>query len=88
MTHELGDLDTSIPGRPVMGVAESGSGRRIEGMAVSLPGEQTRMTDGLGWVEIRGPTGSVAEVTVNSSGYETHTLPVPLHEGGRGDAGD
>ena len=46
VTHQLGDLDTSIPGRPLVRVAESGSGRRIEGMAVSLPGEQARMTDG------------------------------------------
>ncbi|MDE0249299.1 MAG: hypothetical protein OXO56_15405 [Gammaproteobacteria bacterium] len=82
VTQQLGDLDTNIPGRLVMGVTESGSGRGIEGTAVSPPREPARMTDRLGWVECRGPTGWVAEVTVNSSGYETHTLPVSLHEGG------
>ena len=79
--HELGDLDTSIPGRLLVTITESESGRLIEGAAVSLPGGRARLTDGQGWVEFRGLTGTVAEVTVNSFGYETHTQPVSLHEG-------
>ena len=81
LMHELGDLDTSIPERLLVRVTESGSGRLIDGAAVSLPGGQARITDGQGWVDFRGLTGAVAEVTVRSLGYETHTQPVPLHEG-------
>ena len=81
LMHELGDLDTSVPGRLLVRVTESGSGRLIEGAAVSLPGGRARLADGQGWVEFRGLTGTVAEVTVNSFGYETHTQPVSLHEG-------
>ena len=81
LMHELGDVDTSIPERLLVRVAEFGSGRLIEGAAVSLPGGQARMTDGQGWVEFRDVSGPVAEVTVAGFGYEKRTEPVPLHEG-------
>ena len=79
--HELGDVDTSIPERLLVRVAEFGSGRLIDGAAVLLPGGQARMTDGQGWVEFRDLSGPVAEVTVKMFGYETRTEPVSLHEG-------
>ena len=60
----LGDLDTSIPERLLVRVAESGSGRLINGAAVSLPGGRARMSDGDGWVEFRGLSRPVAVVTV------------------------
>ena len=81
LMHQLGDLDTTIPEKLLVRVTESGSGRLIEGAAVSLPGGQARMTDGQGWVEFTGLTGTVAEVTVESLGHETHHQPVPLREG-------
>ncbi len=81
LMHQLGDLDTSIPERLLVKVTESGSGRVIEGAAVSLPGGQARMTDARGWVEFAGLTGTVAEVTVQSLGYETHSQPISLQEG-------
>lgn len=81
MMHQLGELDTSIPGRLLVRITESGSGRLIEGATVSLPGGRVRMTDGQGWAEFRNLTGPVAEVTVNSLGYETHGQPISLREG-------
>ena len=81
LMHELGDVDTSIAERLLVRVAEFGSGRLIEGAAVSLPGGQARMTDGHGWVEFRDLSGPVAEVTVEMFGYEKRTEPVQLHEG-------
>lgn len=80
LMHQLGDLDTTIPERLLVRVTESGSGRLIEGAAVSLSGGQAGMTDGQGWVEFTGLTGTVAQVTVESLGYETHSQPVTLHE--------
>ena len=47
--HELGDMDTSTPGRLLLRVAEFGSGRLIEGAVVSLSGGQGR-ADGRGGV--------------------------------------
>ena len=79
--HELGDVDTNIPGRLLVRVAEFASGRLIEGAAVSLTGGQARMTDGQGWVEFTDLSGPVAEVTVRGFGYQARTAPVPLHEG-------
>ena len=81
LMHELGDVDTSIPERLLVRVAEFGSGRLIEGAAVSLFGGQARMTDGHGWVEFREVSGPVAEVTVEMFGYEKRTEPVSLQEG-------
>ena len=81
LMHELGDVDTSIPERLLVRVAEFGSGRLIEGAAVSLPGSQARMTDGHGWVEFGDVSGPVAEVTVAAFGYEKRIEPVSLHEG-------
>ena len=81
LMHELGDVDTSIPERLLVRIAEFGSGRLIEGAAVSLPGGRGGLTDGSGWVEFRGVGGPVAEVTVQMLGYEKRTEPVTLHEG-------
>ena len=81
LMHELGDVDTSIPERLLVRVAEFGSGRLIDGAAVSLPGGQARMTDGQGWVEFRDVSGPVAEVTVAGFGYEKRTEPISLQEG-------
>ncbi len=81
MMHELADVDTSVPGRLLVRVAESGSGRLIEGAAVSLAQGEGRLTDGQGWVEFRDLDGSVAEVTVQMFGYETRTEPISLREG-------
>ena len=81
LMHELGDVDTSIPGRLLVRVAEFGSGRLIEGAAVSLVGGQGGFTDGSGWVEFGEVSGPVAEVTVQMFGYERRTEPVTLHEG-------
>ncbi len=80
MMHELGEVDTSIPGRLLVRVAEFGSGRLIEGAAVSLSGGQARMTDGQGWVEFRNLSRPVAEVTVASFGYETRTERISLQD--------
>ena len=81
MMHELGDVDTSIPERLLVRVAEFGSGRLVEGAAVSLTGGRARMTDGQGWLEFTDLSGSVAEVTVRGFGYEARTVPIPLVEG-------
>ncbi len=81
MMHELGDLDTGVPGRLLLRVAEFGTGRLIEGASVSIPGGSARLTDGEGWVEFTGPGGPVVEVTVEMLGYETRTEPISLHEG-------
>ncbi|MYA64437.1 MAG: hypothetical protein F4139_06700 [Gemmatimonadetes bacterium] len=79
--HELGDVDTSIPGRLLVRVAEFGSGRLIEGAAVALSERQGGLTDGSGWVEFSDVDGPVAEVTVEMLGYRKRTEPVTLHEG-------
>ena len=81
LMHELGDVDTSIPGRLLVRVAEFGSGRLIDGAAVSVVGGQGGLTDGSGWVEFGEVSGPVAEVTVQMFGYERRTEPVTLHEG-------
>ena len=79
--HELGDVDASIPKRLLVRVAEFGTGRLIEGAAVSLPGGRGGLTDGGGWVEFRDVEGTVAEVTVRMIGYRKRTEPVTLREG-------
>ena len=79
--HGLGDVDASIPERLLVRVAEFGTGRLIEGAAVSLPGGQGGLTDGSGWVEFRDVGGAAAEVTVQMLGYRKRTEPVTLHEG-------
>lgn len=79
--HELSDIDPSIPGRLLVRVAEFGSGRLIEGAAVSLPGGQGGLTDGSGWVEFSDVDGPVAEVTVQMLGYRKRTEPVTMHAG-------
>ncbi len=79
--HELGDLDTSIPGRLLVSVTESGSGRSIGGATVTLAGRQARATDGEGWVEFGNLTEPVADVTVEVFGYETRTEPISLQAG-------
>ncbi|MDE2796835.1 MAG: carboxypeptidase-like regulatory domain-containing protein [Gemmatimonadota bacterium] len=81
MMHELGDLETSVPGRLLLRVAEFGTGRLIEGASVSIPGGPARLTDGQGWVEFTGLSGPAADVTVAMFGYETRTEPIVLHEG-------
>ncbi len=81
MMHELGEVDASIPGRLLVRVAEFGSGRLIEGAAVSLSGGRALMTDGRGWVEFRDLSGPVAEVAVESFGYRTRTETVSLQDG-------
>lgn len=79
--NRLGEVDASIPGRLLVRVAEFGSGRLIEGAAVSLAGGPSRMTDGEGWVEFGGVSGPVAEVTARSFGYEERTDSLSLREG-------
>ena len=79
--HQLGDVDASIPERLLVRVAEFGTGRLIEGAAVTLPGGRGGLTDGSGWVEFRDVRGAVAEVTVQMIGYRKRTEPVTLHEG-------
>ena len=81
MMHELGDVDTSIPGRLLVRVAEFGSGRLIEGAAVSLSEKRGGLTDGSGWVEFKDVSGPVAEVTAQMLGYGKRTEPVTLREG-------
>ena len=81
MMRELGDVDTSVPGRLLVRVAEFGSGRLVEGAAVSITGGRARTTDGRGWVEFTDLGGPVAEVTVRGFGYETRTEPIPLLAG-------
>ena len=81
MMHELGDLETDIAGRLLVRVAEFGTGRLIQGTAVSIPGGPARLTDGQGWVEFTGLGGPAAEVTVEMFGYETRTEPISLHQG-------
>lgn len=79
--HRLGAVDTSLPGRLLVRVAESGSGRLIEGATVSLPGGLGGLTDGQGWVEFGDLDGPVAEVTVRMLGYETRTESISLRDG-------
>ena len=81
MMHELGDLETSIPERLLLRVAEFGTGRLIEGAVVSIFDGPPRLTDGQGWVEFTGLNGPVTDVTVEMFGYETRTEPISLHEG-------
>ena len=82
MMHELGDVDTSVPGRLLVRVAEFGSGRLIEGATVSLAGRGGGLTDASGWAEFTDVEGPVAEVTVRMIGYRKRTEPVTLREGG------
>ena len=81
LMHALGEVDTDVPGRLLVRVAEFGSGRLIEGAGVSLSQGQGRLTDGQGWVEFSDLDGPAAEVTVQMFGYETRTEPVSLREG-------
>ena len=81
MMHELGDVDTSVPGKLLVRVAEFGSGRLIEGAAVALSERQGGLTDGSGWVEFSDVDGPVAEVTVQMLGYRKRTEPVTMHVG-------
>ena len=81
MMHRLGDLETGVPEKLLLRVAEFGTGRLIEGASVSIPGRPARLTDGQGWVEFAGLNGPVAEVTAAMFGYETRTETIALHEG-------
>ena len=81
MMHALDDLATNIPERLLLRVAEFGTGRLIEGAAVSVRGGPARLTDGQGWVEFTDLGGPATEVTVEMLGYETRTEPISLRRG-------
>ena len=79
--RKMGDVDTSAPERLLVRVAESGSGRPIEGAVVLLPGGRSRLTDGRGLVEFADVGGPATEVGVRMLGYEPRTALIALREG-------
>ncbi len=78
MMRELGDVDTSIPGRLLVRVSEFGSGRLIQGASVLVAGEGAQLSDEQGSVEFRDLNGPVAEVSVEGFGYEPRAETVSL----------
>ena len=76
--HRLPEVDLSVPARLVVRVGESGSGRPIEGAAVSVGGGGGRDTDALGLAEFTDLTESLAEVGVEMIGYRKRTTQVSL----------
>ncbi len=81
MMRALGDVNTSISDRLMVRVSEFGSGRLMQGAAVSVRGERAQLSDGEGRVVFWDLSGPVAEVTVEGLGYETRTESVALQEG-------
>lgn len=79
--RELDDVDASIPGRLVVLVSESGSGRLIQGASVAMQTEGARLSDGRGSVEFRDVSGPVVGITVEGFGYSPHSQLVALNEG-------
>lgn len=76
--HRLPAVDLSVPGRLVVRVGESESGRPVEGAAVLLAGVGVRVTDTLGLAEFRDLDDSMAEVTVEMIGYRKEAAEVSL----------
>ena len=79
--RELDDVDAGIPGRLVVLVSESGSGRLIQGASVAMQAEGARLSDGRGTVEFRDVSGPVVGITVEGFGYAPHSQLVALNEG-------
>ena len=76
--HRLPPVDLSVPGRLVVRVGESGSGRPVEGAAVSLAGGGVRITDSLGLAEFRDLGEPVAEVTVEMIGFRREAARISV----------
>ncbi len=76
--HRLDDVDLDVPARLVVRVGEYGSGRPVEGAAVSLQGGGARSTDARGMAEFTGLTEPVAELSVDMIGYAGRTEQVSL----------
>lgn len=76
--HRLGDVDLDVPARLVVRVGEYGSGRPVEGAAVSLQEGGARSTDARGMAEFTGLAAPVAELSVDMIGYAGRTEQVSL----------
>lgn len=76
--HRLPAVDLSVPARLVVRVGESGSGRPVEGAAVSLTGGGMRVTDARGLAEFTDLSDPMAEVTVEMIGFRQQAAQISL----------
>ncbi|MDE2874920.1 MAG: TonB-dependent receptor [Gemmatimonadota bacterium] len=77
----LVDVEAGLPATLLVRVREAGTGRSIEGAAVSLVGGETRITDKRGNVQFATLSGE-ARINAEMIGYANRTEPVSVHSDG------
>ena len=79
--RKLADVEAGLPATLLVRVREAGTERAIEGAAVSLGEEETRMTDGGGNVQFPTLSGP-ARIRVEMIGYADRSEPVSVSPDG------
>jgi len=79
--RRLAEVEAGLPATLQVRVREAGTERAIEGAAVSLGDEETRITDGSGNVEFSTLSGP-ARIDVQMIGYANRSEPVTVHPDG------
>lgn len=79
--RKLADVEAGLPATLLVRVREAGTERAIEGAAVSLGDEETRMTDGSGNVQFSTLSGP-ARINVEMIGYADRSEPVSVSPDG------
>ena len=81
LLKRLEDVEAGLPATLLVRVREAGTGRSIEGAAVSLVGGDTRITDKRGNVQFTTLSGE-ARLSVEMIGYADRMEPVSVHSDG------
>ena len=81
LLKRLEDVEAGLPATMLVRVREAGTGRSIEGAAVSLVGGETRITDKRGNVQFNTLSGE-ARISVEMIGYADRSEPVSVHSDG------
>ena len=81
LLKRLENVEAGLPATLVVRIREAGTGRSIEGAAVSLVGGETRMTDKRGNVRFATLSGE-ARINAEMIGYADRTEPVSVHSDG------
>ena len=81
LLRRLEQVEAGLPATLLVRVREAGTGRSIEGAAVSLVGGETRVTDKRGNVQFATLSGE-ARLGVEMIGYANRSEPVSVHSDG------
>lgn len=81
LLKRLENVEAGLPATLVVRIREAGTGRSIEGAAVSLVGGETRVTDKRGNVRFTTLSGE-ARINVEMIGFADRTEPVSVHSDG------